>query len=82
MAVKKLTVGEATETRAGFESEIILLSNTRHRNLVSLLGYCKKGTNILLVYEYMEKGSLEKALFGKIYIYASLERTMLFIDCL
>lgn len=69
MAVKKLTVGELKDQigRVGFDTEIVLLSNTRHRNLVSLLGYCRKGPELMLVYEYMENGSLDKIMFGKKY---------------
>lgn len=65
VAVKKLIIGENVHTRTGFEREIVFLSNTRHRNLVSLLGYCRKGPDLLLVYEYMEKGSLDKIIFGE-----------------
>lgn len=34
-----------------------------HPNLVKLLGYCWEENQFLLVYEYMQKGSLENHLF-------------------
>ncbi|EPS68163.1 hypothetical protein M569_06603, partial [Genlisea aurea] len=48
---------------AEFQAEIASLSKLRHRNLVSLLGYSVEGSEKLLVYEYMPKGSLNQHLF-------------------
>ncbi|KAK8544897.1 hypothetical protein V6N13_061552 [Hibiscus sabdariffa] len=42
-----------------FLVEVLMLSLLRHRNLVNLIGYCAEGDQRLLVYEYMQKGSLE-----------------------
>ena len=39
------------------------LGRVSHPNLVKLLGYCLEGDELLLVYEYMQKGSLENHLF-------------------
>lgn len=52
------------EAGSSFEAEVMLMGNTYHRNLVLLLGCCRKGPELLLVYEYMENGSLDKYLFG------------------
>eukprot|EP00252_Welwitschia_mirabilis_P018242 TRINITY_DN4053_c0_g2_i2.p1 TRINITY_DN4053_c0_g2~~TRINITY_DN4053_c0_g2_i2.p1 ORF type:complete len:932 (+),score=124.69 TRINITY_DN4053_c0_g2_i2:87-2882(+) len=46
-----------------FQSEIAVLSKVRHRNLVSLLGYCIEGNERLLVYEYMPQGALSRHIF-------------------
>ncbi|KAK8952431.1 putative receptor protein kinase TMK1 [Platanthera zijinensis] len=46
-----------------FKSEIAVLTKVRHRNLVSLLGYCLDGGERLLVYEYMPQGTLSRHLF-------------------
>ena len=47
-----------------FLNEVIMLSLLQHPNLVNLIGYCADGDQRLLVYEYMEMGSLEDHLFG------------------
>lgn len=48
-----------------FKSEVHVLSHARHQNLVMLLGSCSKGSQRLLVYEYVCNGSLEELLSGK-----------------
>jgi serine/threonine protein kinase len=45
------------------QSEVEFLGKLSHPNLVKLLGYCWEEEHFLLVYEYMQKGSLEKHLF-------------------
>ncbi|ESQ50789.1 hypothetical protein EUTSA_v10022708mg [Eutrema salsugineum] len=64
IAVKKLN----SESFQGFEEwqcEVNFLGRVSHPNLVKLLGYCLEGDDLLLVYEYMQKGSLENHLFRK-----------------
>ncbi|XWS29759.1 hypothetical protein CRYUN_Cryun24cG0057900 [Craigia yunnanensis] len=46
-----------------FQTEIMILSRTRHRNLVSLIGYCDERSEMILVYEFMEKGHLGDNLY-------------------
>jgi len=55
-----------------FLVEVLMLSLLHHENLVNLIGYCADGEQRLLVYEYMQLGSLEDHLLG----------TTLFIYCL
>ncbi|KAH7669389.1 Non-specific serine/threonine protein kinase protein [Dioscorea alata] len=64
VAVKKLN----PESMQGFEewqSEVNFLGRLSHPNLVRLLGYCLEEKELLLVYEFMAKGSLENHLFRR-----------------
>ncbi|WOG99844.1 hypothetical protein DCAR_0519200 [Daucus carota subsp. sativus] len=61
IAVKKVS----HESRQGireFISEIVSIGRLRHRNIVPLLGYCRRKSELLLVYDFMPNGSLDKAL--------------------
>lgn len=62
--MKKLVIGQSRRAKADFESEVKLISNVHHRNLIRLLGCCSKGPKLLLVYEFMANSSLDKYLFG------------------
>ena len=60
VAVKKLHPlpnGE-TSNQKTFMSEIQALTEIRHRNIVKLYGFCSHPRHSLLVYEYLEGGSL------------------------
>ncbi|GKV42873.1 hypothetical protein SLEP1_g50235 [Rubroshorea leprosula] len=65
VAVKKLAIAQSLRAKADFESEVRIISNVRHRNLLRLLGCCSKGAELLLVYEFMPNSSLDKFLFGE-----------------
>ncbi|GKE15361.1 kinase-like domain, phloem protein 2-like protein [Tanacetum coccineum] len=45
-----------------FFKEIRMLSTYKHDNLISLLGYCSEGNEMILMYEYASRGSLERVL--------------------
>ncbi|THU46824.1 hypothetical protein C4D60_Mb09t08960 [Musa balbisiana] len=61
VAVKRVSHGSRQGMRE-FIAEIVSLGRLRHRNLVQLLGYCRRQGELLLVYDYMPNGSLEKFL--------------------
>ncbi|KAH1082891.1 hypothetical protein J1N35_022652 [Gossypium stocksii] len=65
VAIKKLAIMQSRRAKLDFESEVKLISNVHHRNLIRLLGCCSKGPELLLVYEYMANSSLDKFLFGE-----------------
>jgi len=65
VAVKQLSES-SRQGKKQFIAEIETISRVQHRNLVKLYGCCLEGNKPLLVYEYMENGSLDKALFGTI----------------
>ncbi|KAL6622453.1 hypothetical protein ACP70R_032332 [Stipagrostis hirtigluma subsp. patula] len=48
-----------------FSAEAQHLSRVHHRNLVSLIGYCKDKKHVALVYEYMHGGNLQDRLRGE-----------------
>uniref|UniRef100_A0A0D9WF37 Protein kinase domain-containing protein n=1 Tax=Leersia perrieri TaxID=77586 RepID=A0A0D9WF37_9ORYZ len=62
-AVKRLE-GGGPDCEKEFENELDLLGRIRHPNIVSLLGFCIHEKNHYIVYELMEKGSLETQLHG------------------
>ncbi|MBA0807758.1 hypothetical protein Gohar_023540, partial [Gossypium harknessii] len=65
IAIKKLS----SKSRQGdreFLNELGMISGLQHPNVVRLYGCCVEGTQLLLVYEYMENNSLAHALFGKL----------------
>ncbi|KAL3627779.1 hypothetical protein CASFOL_029142 [Castilleja foliolosa] len=63
VAVKRIS-RESNEGLRAFTAEISSLGRLKHRNLVGLRGWCKKDKgNLILVYDYMENGSLDKRVF-------------------
>ncbi|KAG6412296.1 hypothetical protein SASPL_124971 [Salvia splendens] len=69
VAVKKLQ-SEGVEGEREFRAEMEMLSGNGlgwpHPNLVTLYGWCLNGSEKLLVYEYMEGGSLEDHITDRI----------------
>ncbi|CAN6197969.1 unnamed protein product [Urochloa humidicola] len=61
-AVKRST--QAHQSRSEFVAELSVIACLRHKNLVQLEGWCDEKGELLLVYEYMPNGSLDRALYG------------------
>ncbi|KAL1569787.1 non-specific serine/threonine protein kinase [Salvia divinorum] len=64
VAIKKLNQ-ESTQGFDEWQAEVDFLGRLSHPNLVKLLGYCLEDPELLLVYEFMAKGSLENHLFRR-----------------
>ncbi|KAJ3704094.1 hypothetical protein LUZ61_007799 [Rhynchospora tenuis] len=65
VAVKKRSESSAQETRE-FLAEAKLLARIHHKFLVSMIGYCKDGNCVALVYEYMSEGTLDEHIQGNL----------------
>uniref|UniRef100_A0A0E0AS46 non-specific serine/threonine protein kinase n=1 Tax=Oryza glumipatula TaxID=40148 RepID=A0A0E0AS46_9ORYZ len=63
VAVKQLSQS-SQQGKSQFVTEVATISSVQHRNLVKLYGCCIDSNTPLLVYEYLENGSLDQALFG------------------
>ncbi|CAL5083677.1 unnamed protein product [Urochloa decumbens] len=61
IAVKRVSHDSRQGVRE-FVAEVVSIGRLRHRNLVQLLGYCRRQGELLLVYDYMANGSLDKYL--------------------
>ncbi|KAJ0773572.1 putative protein kinase RLK-Pelle-L-LEC family [Helianthus annuus] len=48
-----------------YASEVRIISRLRHKNLVQLNGWCHEKGELLLVYEFLENGSLDLHLFKR-----------------
>uniref|UniRef100_A0A175YFJ8 Receptor-like serine/threonine-protein kinase n=1 Tax=Daucus carota subsp. sativus TaxID=79200 RepID=A0A175YFJ8_DAUCS len=49
-----------------FKTEVNVIAQTHHKNLVRLVGYCEEEEHHLLVYEYMVNGILASLLFSSV----------------
>ncbi|GJN09499.1 hypothetical protein PR202_ga27512 [Eleusine coracana subsp. coracana] len=63
IAVKQLSQ-TSHQGKSQFVTEVATISAVQHRNLVKLYGCCIDSNTPLLVYEYLENRSLDRALFG------------------
>ncbi|MFS7986499.1 putative protein kinase RLK-Pelle-LRR-I-1 family [Helianthus anomalus] len=57
VAIKRL-FSKDEKAKEGFTTEIELLTSCKHPNIVSLLGFSKEDREMILVYEYVCRGSL------------------------
>ncbi|XP_056168570.1 probable serine/threonine-protein kinase PIX13 [Syzygium oleosum] len=64
VAIKRLNP-EGMQGFKEWESEVKFLGSLSHPNIVRLLGYCLEDKELLLVYEFMRKGTLKNHLFRR-----------------
>uniref|UniRef100_A0ACD5WT58 Uncharacterized protein n=1 Tax=Avena sativa TaxID=4498 RepID=A0ACD5WT58_AVESA len=63
VAVKVLSA-QSRQGSKEFLTEIDVIANVRHPNLVALVGCCAEGDHRILVYEHLRNGSLHRALLA------------------
>ncbi|CAD5329340.1 unnamed protein product [Arabidopsis thaliana] len=66
VAVKRIMMSprESVGATSEFLAEVSSLGRLRHKNIVGLKGWSKKGgESLILIYEYMENGSVDKRIF-------------------
>ena len=64
LAVKILKPSE--DVIKEFVQEIDIITALNHKNIISLFGFCFEGGNLLLIYDFLSRGSLEENLHGMI----------------
>ncbi|KAF5206190.1 L-type lectin-domain containing receptor kinase IX.1 [Thalictrum thalictroides] len=62
VAVKRVSK-DSEQGKKEFVSEVRTISQLGHRNLVKLIGWCHEKREFLLIYEFMQNGSLDHHLF-------------------
>ncbi|CAO2822134.1 unnamed protein product [Amaranthus hypochondriacus] len=58
VAIKRIK--NSRQGKQNLIAEVTTIGNLRHKNLVELVGWCYEKNELLLVYEYMPNGSLDK----------------------
>lgn len=72
-----------SDSKQGFKefmAEISSIGRLQHKNLVRMRGWCKKGKEMLLVYDYMPNGSLYSWIFTKSETLSWQRRLIVLID--
>ncbi|GJR94831.1 retrovirus-related pol polyprotein from transposon TNT 1-94 [Tanacetum coccineum] len=63
-AIKRLNK-TGQQGMAEFQNELRLMSRLQHQNIISFIGYCDEGDEMILVYEYASNGSLDQHLINR-----------------
>ncbi|KAE8721295.1 L-type lectin-domain containing receptor kinase IX.1 [Hibiscus syriacus] len=64
VVVKRISSG-SRQGEKEYVTEVKVISQLRHKNLVQLIGWCHDRNNFILVYEFMPNCSLDSHLFGR-----------------
>ncbi|XWS30890.1 hypothetical protein CRYUN_Cryun23aG0030000 [Craigia yunnanensis] len=67
VAVKRFQRSSSPDITTFFQTEVLFLCQLRHPLLVFLIGFCEERNEMILVYEYMSRGTLSDHLYGKAY---------------
>jgi serine/threonine protein kinase len=59
-----------------FAQEVEIVTTLHHKNIISLSGFCLEGNHLLLVYDFLSRGSLEENLHGR-YLYGLVCKILL-----
>lgn len=62
IAVKRVSK-DSRQGKQEFIAEVTIIGGLHHKNLVKLIGWCYESKELLLVYEFMPNGSLDKYLY-------------------
>lgn len=71
VAAIKVLSSESQQGVREFLTEIKVISEVQHENLVKLYGCCVEGNHRILVYNYLENNSLAQTLLGN-YVFVHL----------
>ncbi|CAI8602228.1 unnamed protein product [Vicia faba] len=64
IAVKRISKNSC-QGKQEFIAEVTTIGSLHHKNLVKLIGWCYERKELLLVYEFILNGSLDKYLFDQ-----------------
>ncbi|KAE8701834.1 peroxidase 12-like [Hibiscus syriacus] len=64
VAIKKLDPNAFQGLRE-FRAEMETLGKLRHDNIVKILGFCSSGLDRVLIYEFIERGSLDQLMYDE-----------------
>ncbi|GMI82998.1 hypothetical protein like AT5G42440 [Hibiscus trionum] len=64
VAIKKLDP-DAFQGLREFRAEMETLGKLRHDNIVKILGFCSSGLDRVLIYEFIERGSLDQLMYDE-----------------
>lgn len=63
VAVKRLN--NSGDGKQEFMAEVTIIGNLHHKNLVKLVGWCHEDNELLVVYDFIPNGSLDKMIYRK-----------------